>query len=121
MGKNERRRTERQPIGPGYNAELIGVNVPVTLVNIGIGGFALASDRLLPAATRLEARFTDADKTWSTSLTARVAYSVSQPIADGDDRGKYITGFAFVDADLPAVKRRIQEFISNVMLQAVEA
>ena|SRR5689334_20034133 len=116
MSRVERRRTERLPVGPGVKAEIVGLDMPVTLVNVGVGGFAIASERLLPAATRLEARFSDVEAKWATSLTVRVAYSVSQPVQDGEYRGKYITGFAFVDADIPAVKREIREFIAQVAL-----
>jgi hypothetical protein len=121
MAKFERRRNERYPIGPGFTAQLVGVDIPVTLVNIGVGGFALASDRLMPSATRVEARFADTGQAWSVSLNARIAYSVSQPCSEGEYRGKYITGFAFVDADVPSVKRRIQDFITRVMLDVVSA
>jgi len=119
MARFERRRNERYPIGPGFTAQLVGIEMPVTLVNIGVGGFALASDRLMPSATRVEVRFADLAQSWGTSLNARIAYGVSQPCTEGEYRGKYITGFAFVDADVPSVKRRIQEFISKVMLEPV--
>jgi hypothetical protein len=121
MARVERRRTERHPIGPGVTAQLVGLDMPVTLVNIGVGGFAIASDAMLPAATRLEARFAAVDGKWTTSLNVRVAYSVSQPVQDGEYKGKYVTGFAFVDADIPAVKRQIREFIAQVALVPASA
>jgi c-di-GMP-binding flagellar brake protein YcgR len=116
MSGVERRRTERHSVSAGVTAQIVGLDIPVTLVNIGVGGFAIASEKQLPADSRLEARFADAAGQWTTTLNARVAYSVSQPVQDGEYRGKYITGFAFVDAEIPAVKRQIREFIAAVAL-----
>jgi len=119
MSRTERRRTERHPVAEGVTAQIAGLETPVKLVNIGVGGFAIASGQMLPAAARLEVRFAAVDGQWTTTLNVRVAYSVSQPVQDGEYRGKYITGFAFVDADIPAVKRQIREFIAQVALVPV--
>src|SRR4051812_40667426 len=104
MSQDERRRVSRIPVGDSLMAELVGVRKSITLVNVGPGGFAVATDEWLPSTPRPEVRFTTADKRWTAVFEARMSFALLQPRKSGPYKGRYITGFAFRDARQPQVR-----------------
>src|SRR5215831_18393209 len=114
MAQVERRRAGRISVGDSLTAEIIGVGQKITVVNVGPGGFALATDEWLPSLTRPEVRFTTSDRRWTSGIfEARMSFALLQPRKSGPYQGRYITGFAFRDAKSAAGKRLIQELIQH--------
>jgi hypothetical protein len=115
MSQNERRRNGRIPVGDSLIAEIVDVKQKITVVNVGTGGFALATEEWLPSLARPEVRFSTPDRRWSSPVfEARMSFALLQPRKSGPFKGKYITGFAFRDARVPQVKRQIQELLEHV-------
>jgi hypothetical protein len=115
MAQTERRRTGRIAVGDHLTAELVEVAQKITIVNIGTGGFALATDEWLPSLARPEVRFASTDRRWTSPVfEARMSFALLQPRKSGPHKGRYITGFAFRDARNPKVARQIQELIDHV-------
>jgi|SRR5580765_2992284 len=110
----ERRRNGRIPVGGSLTAEIVDVAQKITVVNVGPGGFALATDEWLPSLTRPEFRFTTTDRRWTSGVfEARMSFALLTPRKSGPHQGRYITGFAFRDARSTAAKRLIQELLEH--------
>jgi hypothetical protein len=109
----ERRRYERIPVTGQLRVELIGYDWSLTLVNVSVGGFGVTSEARLPAAGRLEFRFSTADGEWSTVLLARASYFLPEPTHDGPTP-VYRIGFAFEHAYKLEVRREIEALMARV-------
>ena len=119
MAQGERRRVGRIQVGDSLIAEIVDVKQKITVVNLGTGGFALATDEWLPSMSRPEVRFSTPDRRWSSPVfEARMSFALLKPRKSGPYQGKYITGFAFRDAKSPQVKRQIQELLEHVAVPA---
>jgi hypothetical protein len=116
MAQDERRRSGgRIPVGDSITAEIVGVGQKLTVVNLGPGGFAVATDEWLPSMARPEVKFSTADRRWSSTVfEARMSFALLQPRKSGPYKGRYITGFAFRDARSAAVKRQVQDLIEHI-------
>jgi hypothetical protein len=114
MPIGERRAGQRWEISNGVKVEIVGRGRAVTLINVGPGGFAVASEHQLAATARPEFRFSLPEVNWSTVLTAQMAYCLMQPRKTGRYQGQYVTGYTFVDAGTPEVRERISEFLERV-------
>ena len=114
MPTEERRASRRWTITDGVKVEIVGRGRAVTLINVGPGGFAVASEHQLASMTRPEFRFSMPDQSWSTVLTAQLAYCLLQPRKTGRYQGQYVTGFTFCDAGAPYVRGRIGELLERV-------
>ena len=114
MTQGERRKMSRIPVGDSLTVEIVGVRQPITLVNVGPGGFAVATDEWLPSTPRPEARFQTADRRWTATFEARMSFALLQPRKSGPFKGRYITGFAFRDARQPEVRKRVQELLEQI-------
>jgi hypothetical protein len=111
MAQSERRKNTRFPAGDHIVAEVVGVRQPLTLVNIGPGGFCVATKEWLPSLQHGEVRFFTTDRQWSATFEIRMSFALLQPRKSGPYAGRYVTGFAFRDAKDKKVKARIQELI----------
>jgi hypothetical protein len=118
MRHKERRKSPRFETEGRVHAQVLGAGQPVTLLDVSAGGFAIASDEVLPASESIKVRFEIPGRSWSTVLPARVAYGLLQRQTSGRHEGKYITGYAFVDAGAEG-KRHIKELIHHVSLMLV--
>ena len=109
----ERRTTGRWRVDDNVVVEIVGRARALRLINVGAGGFAVASEQMLAAIANPEFKFTRPDKNWSISLKAQMAYCLLKPKKDGAAQGKYVTGYTFLDAAVPEVQGRIREFLST--------
>jgi hypothetical protein len=114
MPIGERRAGRRWAISEGVLVEIVGRGRAVTLINVGPGGFAVASEQQLAAMARPEFKFSMPGQNWSTVLMAQMAYCLMQPRKAGRYQGQYVTGYTFCDAGAPAVRDRITEFLEHV-------
>lgn len=115
MGHVERRRTARLPVGEALTAEIVGIGRKLTVVNVGPGGFAIATDEWLPSTRSPEVQFATPDRRWtSATFVARMSFTLMKPRQSGPHTGRYITGFAFRDAKLPKVKAEIKELVDQI-------
>ena len=84
----------------------------VTLVDLSLGGFLLTGPRPYPLGAMSEFLFEDVDGRWNARISARAVHSHQR---DASDHGEaFVTGFAFVDADAPAVHSRITTLFERV-------
>jgi hypothetical protein len=111
---SERRKTSRLPAGENLVAEIVGVRQAVTLVNLGSGGFSVATKEWLPSLEHPQVRFHTPDKRWSATFEIRMSFALLQPRKSGPYQGRFITGFAFRDAKTVKAKKRIQELLERV-------
>jgi len=119
MAQVERRRVGRIAVGDSLIAEIVDVNKKITIVNLGTGGFALATDEWLPSMSRPEVRFSTPDRRWTSAVfEARMSFALLQPRKSGPYQGKYITGFAFRYAKNAQVKKQIQEVLEHIAVPA---
>jgi hypothetical protein len=114
MEHHERRQSRRATVHDGVTVEIVGRGRALRLVNVGEGGFAVASDDNLAAISRPTFRFARNGDDWSTVLTAQLAYCLLRPRQEGPHRGKYVTGYTFCDSAQPDVRDRIRDFLNHV-------
>jgi hypothetical protein len=119
MRSDERRSAVRLAVKPGIKVEIVGRGRPLRLINVGAGGFSIASDDMLAALARPEFRFSSPDQSWSTTIVAQMAYCLLRPRAAGSHEGKYVTGYTFCDGHTPEMRDRIRDFLGQVTVDPV--
>jgi len=92
---DERRRSARVDVLSRVNGELVAFNLPVTLVNISLGGFLIHGPVLLPIGTTAQFRFTMTD---GERLVVR-ARAVHVMTTTTGDHTTYMTGLAVLPED----------------------
>ena len=89
----DRRRHPRVAILEQVHGQFVSLDVPVQTLDMGAGGFAIASPVAFPLDEVHEFLLTRDDGV-SQLVTARVAHCA--PAETGDDARRYVTGFEFV-------------------------
>jgi hypothetical protein len=109
----ERRGGPRIDVHGRVTAEFPGFNGRITLMNVSPGGFGIATTHILPSDDALEFGFSATDGAWAMTFKARLAYIRIQPGTKNGD-AVYLAGLAFVDADAPHVRARIDDLLEKV-------
>jgi hypothetical protein len=91
LSPSDRRSSPRLFVRDRIRGHLVSLDLPVTIREIGLGGFSIETKDALPPGTHL-VRFT-APSRWSITVPASSRYSRSSHDADGGIR--YITGFKY--------------------------
>lgn len=100
-------------------AELVGSDQSVTITNIGSDGFGIVSDRVLPPGVRQLVRLTTSSRDQSVLFAVRTVMRGLEPYDDGPHAGKFPADYAFRNASILDVRRRIQGFIDEIVRAAV--
>ena len=100
-------------------AELVGTDQSVTITNIGTDGFGIVSDRVLPAAERQLFWLTTSSRDRSLLFAVHTVSRGLEPHGHGPHAGKFPADYAFRNAGILEVRRRIQDFIAEIVQPAV--
>jgi len=100
-------------------AELVGTDQSVTITNIGTDGFGIVSDRVLPAAERQLFWLTTSSRDRSLLFAVQTVSRGLAPYGDGPHAGKFRGDYAFRNASILEVRRRIHDFIDDIARAAV--
>lgn len=107
----ERRHAPRLEVLEQLHGQLVSVNVPLVVRELGTGGFSVESSVPFPPGARHRFRFTIAGS-GEVLIDAIAAHSRSARVTRGPDR--YISGFTFWDDGNPETARAI-----DVLLDAI--
>jgi hypothetical protein len=83
----------------------------VSLVDVGLGGFLVESTAAYDVDSITDFVFESLAGSWTTRLQARVVYCHEADVAGS----LFMAGFAFVNAEAPDVKARIEELVQRVV------
>ncbi len=111
---NERRQTVRIAVHGNLNVEDVQGGDALELIDVGTGGFAVASRAPLPIDAVGSYRFATTDKKWNALFRARAVHSKVLP-SDGKTPPRYLTGFMFVSREAAAVQREILALLDHAM------
>jgi hypothetical protein len=112
---NERRQTVRIAVHGNLSVEDVqGGGEALELIDVGTGGFAVASRAPLPIDAVGSYRFITTDKKWNALFRARAIHSKVLP-SDGKTPPRYLTGFMFVSREAAAVQREILALLDHAM------
>ena len=95
-GQPERRRTKRVDVRSRMPAQLLALNVPVTVIQIGLGGFRVRTSFVFLVGSIHEFRFPLGDGS-TVDVSARVIHCLPRVTKDGTP--VYVTGLEYVDSD----------------------
>lgn len=85
--------------------------LPLTLNDLGAGGFSLRSPAVLPVGVVMRFEFRTADARWATTLSAKSVYS--RPDPESPDGSLFLNGFMFLHPETPTVMARINALIDR--------
>ena len=86
----------------------------LTVINVSSGGFLIHSRQPLAVGDAHDCQFSTPDGAWSTSLRARVVYTLT--LSPPEERPpEYASGFAFVETEDETVERRIRELLDRIL------
>jgi hypothetical protein len=94
IGQPERRRSDRTPVSGRLQACRLPDDQPITVINLGLGGFRIRTTYGFTIGARHEFRFELADGT-VIDIGARVIYCTPRVALDGTI--VYFTGFELAD------------------------
>jgi hypothetical protein len=94
IGQPERRRTDRAPVSGRLQARRLPDEQPITVINLGLGGFRIRTTYGFTVGAKHEFRFELADET-TLDVGARVVYCTPRVAMDGSL--VYFTGFELAD------------------------
>jgi hypothetical protein len=110
----ERRRTPRVRVPGRLVASLIGDDTPVTVINLGLGGFRVQSAAEFLVASSHEFRFELSDRS-TLVVGARVVYCLLRQATDGTIA--YLTGFEFADEPQRDNRSAAEEILQDLAFQ----
>jgi len=111
---NERRQAVRIAVHGNLTVEDVQGGEPLELIDVGTGGFAVASRSPLPIDAIGSYRFATTDKKWNALFRARALHGKVLP-AEGQTPQRYLTGFMFVSREAAAVQREIMALLDHAM------
>jgi hypothetical protein len=109
----ERRGGPRIDVNGRATVGFPGFKGHITLMNVSPGGFGITTTHILPSDDALEFGFSAADGSWAMTFKARLAYIRIQPGSKNGD-AVYLAGLAFVEADAPQVRTRIDDLLEKI-------
>jgi hypothetical protein len=113
--QNERRQAVRIAVHGNLTVEDVqGGGEALELIDVGTGGFAVASQAPLPIDAIGSYRFATTDKKWNALFRARALHGKVLP-AEGQTPRRYLTGFMFVSREATAVQREIMALLDHAM------
>lgn len=113
--QEERRRNHRYAVEGTIVVEVSTTGRDTAVVDISVGGFALATTSPMLGEGIQSFRFVSKDGRWHTTIEATGRYSSPSPVSEGPHAGKIITGFQFENVDEPAVRRRIEDLLAHAV------
>ena len=93
MSPRDRRSTPRLEVLGRLHGQLVSLDIPITIANVGLGGFSAESVMPFPLGARHQFRFTTDDRV-EIHLAAVVVHR--RPAYSPDGLTYFITGFSFV-------------------------
>ncbi len=111
MPGSERRRHPRFDVRLGMATAIAHHDIPVTLLNVSVGGFAVESVGALPDDGPIEFVFTTRDGAWSAAFEASRAWVRVEAGSTVTSTGRCLAGYSFVDTASPEARRRIDELM----------
>jgi hypothetical protein len=85
---------------------------PLTLLDIGSGGFLVSGPRAFPVDEAFDFWFHIPGSSWSTGLTGRAIYAHERTLP-GHHPVEHVCGFAFISTHLPLVRQRIADLVDR--------
>ena len=111
LGQKERRRTERAPVSGRLQACRLPDDQPITVINLGLGGFRIRTTYGFTVGARHEFRFELADGT-SLDIGAKVVYCTPRVALDGSI--VYFTGFELAQEDHRDNRALVEEILHDL-------
>lgn len=112
----DRRMSPRWTADRTVVVEVVGQTNDLTIVDIGAGGLAVTSPRLMTLGERPRFRISDRAGRWSHEMAVRMAYCTVQPATQGPHKGKFVAGFAYRDMKKADVRQRAEQLVDLVAL-----
>jgi hypothetical protein len=110
----ERRKTPRVRPPGRLIASVIGSDIPVTVINLGLGGFRVQSSVEFTIGTSHDFRFLLSDRS-TLDVGARVIYCLPRVAADGTVA--YLTGFEFPEEPRRNNRAAAEEILQDLAFQ----
>jgi hypothetical protein len=107
----ERRRTPRIDIVGYLDGQIVSHDIPLTVLEIGLGGFGIETRGAFLPGTIHQVRFTLDDGT-SMIVRAKVVHCHVQAAADGSPR--FVTGFKFADERKYGDRSPVADLIDHI-------
>ncbi|HUF46773.1 MAG TPA: PilZ domain-containing protein [Vicinamibacterales bacterium] len=111
MGQKERRRTPRATVSGRLEACRVPDDQPITVINLGLGGFRIRTTYGFTPGSQHEFRFKMADGE-SIDVGARVIYCTPQVAIDGTLA--YVTGFELAREDHRDNRALVEEVLHDL-------
>jgi hypothetical protein len=111
----DRRCTPRLEVLGRLHGHLVSLNVPITIGNLGLGGFSAESIMPFPLGARHQFRFTT-DTGVDVNIQAIVVHR--RPGYSADGLTFFVTGFAFVHDPMHDTARDIRLLLASMTLDA---
>ena len=97
-------------VAPAVEVETVPTGWPLTLLDVGNGGFLVGGQKPFPIDEIFDFWFHSLDGAWSTGLSARVIYTHERTLP-GHRRPEFVAGFAFVSTHLPLIQQRVRALV----------
>lgn len=111
LGQQERRKTERAPVSGRLQACRLPDDQPITVINLGLGGFRIRTTYGFTTGAKHDFRFELADGTWL-DVGARVIYCTPKVALDGSV--VYFTGFELAHEDHRDNRAIVEEILHDL-------
>jgi hypothetical protein len=111
MGQKERRRTPRESVSGRLEACRVPDDQPITVINLGLGGFRIRTTYGFTLSTQHEFRFRMADGE-SIDVGARAIYCTPQVAMDGSIA--YLTGFELAHEEHRDNRALVEEVLHDL-------
>ena len=112
MPATDRRSTPRLEVLGRLHGHLVSLDVPITLGNVGLGGFSAERVMPFPLGARHQFRFTT-DRGVEVNIRAVVVHR--RPGYSADGLTFFITGFAFVHDPMHDTSRDIRLLLASML------
>jgi hypothetical protein len=113
----ERRRTIRIRVDGRLVVASESLANPMTLQDVGMGGFSVTSPVQLPVNVVGLYRFGTPDGAWSARFAARIVYCIRQPASDGPP--VFHVGLTFVQADADATEQNLMAMMDHATMLSI--
>jgi hypothetical protein len=111
----ERRNSHRYAVEGTILVEVSSPGIGTAVVDISVGGFALATRSPILGDGVQSFRFVSKSGRWHTTLQAIGVYATPEPVDRGPHAGKIVTGFQFLHTDDAAVRRQIEDLLAHAV------
>lgn len=112
MPATDRRSTPRLEVLGRLHGRLVSLDVPISVANVGLGGFSAESVMPFPLGARHHFRFTT-DRGVEVNIRAVVVHR--RPGYSADGLTFFVTGFAFVHDPMHDTSRDIRRLLASML------